>query len=245
LICNKPYYYYLACVRNLPTSRGQRLIILHAGGSNGWVEDALFLSCKKISVASADYHFDMDAKIFEEWFEQKLLPNLPKNSVIVMDNAPYHSRQALKIPCMSTKKCEILDFMKKKNLQIPQPCPTKPKLLDIIKSQNFEKEYVVDGIAAKYGHFVLRLPPYFCVFNPIEIIWSIIKGELRKLNCDPFNTNNVCELLRKIVKEKVNVKTWENCIRRCKKFEDTYRSRGCEAAKSIVISVADSDVDSD
>jgi len=170
----------MACIRNLPTSRGKRLIILHAGGSNGWVDGALFLSCKKMSVASADYHYDMDSKIFEEWFEKRLIPNLPKNSVIVMDNAPYHSRQACKIPCTSTKKSEILDFMTKKHIKIPNPCPTKPKLLEIIKSHNFKKEYVVDEIAEKYGHNVLRLPPYFCIFNPIKIIWSIIKGYLRK-----------------------------------------------------------------
>jgi len=101
----------MACIRNLPTSS---LIILHAGGSNGWVDGALFLSCKKMSVASADYHYDMDSKIFEEWFEQRLIPNLPKNSVIVMDNAPYHSRQACKIPCTSTKKIRNLGFYDEK-----------------------------------------------------------------------------------------------------------------------------------
>jgi len=74
---------------------------------DGWPE-LFFSAVKKMSVAAADYHFDMDSKIFEEWFEKTLIPGHPTNSVIVIDNAPYHSRQATKIPCSSTKKSEIL-----------------------------------------------------------------------------------------------------------------------------------------
>ena len=38
-----------------------------------------------------DYHDEMTAKHFEEWFTSKLLPNIQLNSLIVMDNASYHS----------------------------------------------------------------------------------------------------------------------------------------------------------
>ena len=193
-----------------------------------------------MSVAAADYHFDMDSKIFEEWFEKRLIPGLPPNSVIVIDNAPYHSRQATKIPCSSTKKSEILKFMMDKKINIPSPCPTKPILLNIIKEHNFEKEYVVDQIAANYGHTVLRLPPYFCVFNPIVLIWGIIKRELRKRNCDPFNTNKVCEILQEIV-DNISPTTWLKCIEKCKKFEKTYRSGHANPVKPFIIEINDSD----
>ncbi|KAG0421446.1 hypothetical protein HPB47_002659 [Ixodes persulcatus] len=33
----------------------------------------------------------MDGQRFEEWFTKKLLPNLKPRSVVVMDNASYHS----------------------------------------------------------------------------------------------------------------------------------------------------------
>ena len=39
---------------------------------------------------STDYHQEMNAVNFEKWFEEKLLPALPANSLIVMDNASYH-----------------------------------------------------------------------------------------------------------------------------------------------------------
>jgi len=32
----------------------------------------------------------MNATSFEEWFKEKLLPALPPNTLIVMDNASYH-----------------------------------------------------------------------------------------------------------------------------------------------------------
>ena len=46
-----------------------------------------------------------------------------------MDNAPYHSREDEKIPTMATKKQEIVDFMKKNAMVLPEKIPTKPVLI--------------------------------------------------------------------------------------------------------------------
>ena len=45
---------------------------------------------KAMKGSSADYHQEMNAVNFEKWFEDKLLPALPANSLVVMDNASYH-----------------------------------------------------------------------------------------------------------------------------------------------------------
>ena len=58
-----------------------------------------------------DYHEDTTAELFEEWFQNCLLPNIPPNSVIVMDNVSYHSRQLQKIPGSNNTKLEIQNFM--------------------------------------------------------------------------------------------------------------------------------------
>lgn len=92
------------CVLQAPPSTGKRIIILHAGGSDGWVENGLLLSAKQIQNCSADYHCDMDSALFETWFQQQLLPGLPPGSVIVMDNASYHSKLMNKAPTSATKK---------------------------------------------------------------------------------------------------------------------------------------------
>lgn len=38
----------------------------------------------------------MDSDFFEYWFANHLLPELPENSVIVMDNARFHRKSQLK-----------------------------------------------------------------------------------------------------------------------------------------------------
>ena len=74
-----------------PSGKGNRLIILHAGGESGWVDGAaLVFQSKK---ATGDYHDEMTVQHFEEWFHDALMPNIQLNSLIVMDNAPYHSRR--------------------------------------------------------------------------------------------------------------------------------------------------------
>ena len=40
--------------------------------------------------SAADYHQEMNAENSERWFQEKLLPALPANCLIVMDNASYH-----------------------------------------------------------------------------------------------------------------------------------------------------------
>lgn len=37
----------------------------------------------------------MTGEFFESWFELQLLPELPENSVIVMDNASFHRKSRL------------------------------------------------------------------------------------------------------------------------------------------------------
>lgn len=79
-------------------STGERYIVCHAGGKNGFIPNAsLFMSTVKEPKNHDDYHGDMDSTIFNKWFKQQLLPNLPEKAVIVIDNASYHSVQVCRI----------------------------------------------------------------------------------------------------------------------------------------------------
>ena len=115
---------------------------------------------KKLSDAFADYHQDMNANVFENWFLEKLISNLPEKSIVILDNASYHCRQVDKIPNMNTRKAEMLDFMKRNSITVPEPLPTKPVLLELIKMANIQKKVAIDSTAFENGHLVLRLPPY-------------------------------------------------------------------------------------
>lgn len=43
------------------------------------------------------YNGTMNPKLFEDWFENVLFPELPKGTVIVMDNASFHRKKQLKL----------------------------------------------------------------------------------------------------------------------------------------------------
>lgn len=162
----------------LKTGRGARFIILHAGGSEGFVPGALLMFRSK-NGAKGDYHDAMDYPRFKIWFEEQLLPNIQKGSLIIMDNASYHSKIVNKAPTTSTKKADIINWLEANNI-LYDHLATKMKLLVLCKKNKDKQEYEIDNIAACHGHKVLRLPPYHCMFNPIELIWAQIKSEVKK-----------------------------------------------------------------
>ena len=49
----------------------------------------------KSIIAPLQYDGTMDSALFEMWFATRLLPSLPKNSVVVMDNASFHRKSKL------------------------------------------------------------------------------------------------------------------------------------------------------
>jgi hypothetical protein len=71
------------------TGDGCRYIVLHAGKEDGFVENAGLIF--KSTTRSVDYHDNMNRKNFENWFKTELIPNLEEPSLIIMDNASYHS----------------------------------------------------------------------------------------------------------------------------------------------------------
>ncbi|XP_050515124.1 uncharacterized protein LOC126890308 [Diabrotica virgifera virgifera] len=153
-------------------TEGKRYIIVHAGGKHGFIEgaDLVFSSKSK----SADYHDNMNTEIFLKWLKEKLLPSLHEPSVIVLDNASYHSEILNKQPTNSWTVDKIKEWLTNKNITFPQYC-FKPQLLTLAKSHAQPNIYMVDEIIHSFGHRVLRLPPYHCQFNPIEYIWGICK----------------------------------------------------------------------
>jgi hypothetical protein len=68
-----------------PTGKGERLIIVNAISSNGWVDGAKLVAARK----TGDYHGQMKAPLFQKWFKECLIPNIPNNSLIIMDNARF------------------------------------------------------------------------------------------------------------------------------------------------------------
>ncbi len=63
--------------------KGTRYSIIHAGSEDGFVDGA-----EQIFINN-----EINSDKFEDWLQNKLLPHLPPNSVVIYDNASTHSRQ--------------------------------------------------------------------------------------------------------------------------------------------------------
>jgi len=70
--------------------------------------------------APADYHGTMTADIFENCFENSLLKRLNESSVIVTDNAKYHSRVLDPKTNMSWRKDDVIEY-ERTTLKFPTP----------------------------------------------------------------------------------------------------------------------------
>ena len=164
---------------------------MHAGGAEGWVEGADLVFRSKTN--SADYHDEMNSEHFMEWFTEQLLPNIPDNSVIIVDNATYHKKQKDKPPTTANRKDEIKKWLDEHNIPYDAK-DIKKTLLDKVRQHRPTPIYLTDEAAQQHGHTVLRLPIAHCELNPIELAWASVKGYVAKHNKD-FNLKEVQRLI--------------------------------------------------
>ncbi|KAH6944319.1 hypothetical protein HPB50_002692 [Hyalomma asiaticum] len=98
-----------------PSGKWGRLIVLHAGSEIGFVDGRCLVFWAKKSVTT-DYHSEVDGLRFERWFTEQLLPSIEPRSVIVMDNAPYHSVLLEKLPSTSSREADIQSWLTEKSI---------------------------------------------------------------------------------------------------------------------------------
>ena len=95
----------------------------------------------------------------------------------------------------------------------------RSELLQLI---NLHKEqynlYVTDEMARRNNKVVLRLPPYHCELNPIELIWAQIKNKVAKEN-RTFKLKEVNELLLQPIKD-IKSSHWKICVEHIIKEEE-------------------------
>ncbi len=200
-----------------PTGKGERLIIINAITKDGWVPGAklTFKSTKK----TGDYHGQMNQELFTKWFTEKLLPNIPKNSLIIMDNASYHNNlSAHSAPTAQSKKEKIRSWLEQNNIPISDDC-LKVEMVEVLNKIAPSPTYMLDDIAAKYGHEILRTPPYHPELQPIEICWGVVKNNIAR-NCDFTMANLVVQLEDAF--SRVTAKTCAGLIKKIRKVEDGF-----------------------
>jgi hypothetical protein len=65
----------------------------------------------KAGSATGDYHGQMNAANFSNYAVKKLIPNLPAQSVTVLDNAPYHCLQIDEPPSAYATKADMISWL--------------------------------------------------------------------------------------------------------------------------------------
>lgn len=198
--------------------KAQRLVFVHGGGINGFINNALLTFQSDSTEETRDKGMNYD--IFSIWMREKYLPNLPKNSVIIFDNASYHNTQAVRAPGVNSQKRELMNWLADKGVPY-SPFMVKKQLYSKVREiKEANVKYRIDEIVENAGHAVLRLPPYHTELNPIETIWilakrSITKRYLRNKNGD----------IGPLVNEefaKITAEDWQNSIDRVQIIERFY-----------------------
>ena len=201
-----------------PTGKGERLIIINAIQKSGWVPNAklVFKANKKAS----DYHTNMNWKVFSEWFSQQLLPNIPENSLIILDNAPYHN--VLAENAFPKKGHSIQKFKQwLTHNEIPwQENMLKAELYELCCRFAPKPEFSLDKLAFEKGHTILRTPPYHPELQPIEKCWGVVKNHIAANN-DFTSMEKVKSLLEEGFL-KVTPQTISGISKKIKKQEDDF-----------------------
>lgn len=225
-------------------SAGSRWIIVHAGTENGFINNALLIF--KSQSKSSDYHDDMNSTNFLKWMTEKLIPNLPEKSLVVMDNAPYHCIQLNKPPTMSSLKAQMQEWLQEKGIYFEETW-TKAVLFDIIKQNKGPPTYAVDELLKRHNHEVLKLPPYHCDLNPIEKIWSLVKRRVADKNVAQ-NTKEIVKLTENAFAS-ITPEDWSKQCKHVEHIEDEYfrndRLIDEETDRFIISTASDSETESD
>jgi hypothetical protein len=161
-------------------------------------------------------------------------------------NASYHSAVLNKAPSTKSRKSEIVDWLKKKNITV-DPTETRAELLQRVQPLTTRKKHELDQIANERGHQVIRLPPYHCQYNPIELICSQVKREVVDRN-KTFKLADDAERLMSDAIDRVTVEDCQKCVRHAERLQEYDFVKECSRdsiIEHIVINLRGSDTDTD
>ena len=135
-----------------------------------------------------DYHRDIIFEVYKTWFTwitEKVRHEFGSNRVVlVLDNAPYHSKRLDRIPTSVDKKDAMVAFLKQQKIAIDFTW-SKKLLLQSVRHHTAGREeeyqtYVDDKIAHDRKVKILWLSSFHCQFWAIELFWGWLENEVTK-----------------------------------------------------------------
>lgn len=228
--------------RQVPPGEGERFVVVAGGTDEGFIDESFL--CYTAKNKTGDYHGEMNSTLFIRWLKSQLLPALAEPSVLVLDNAPYHSQltEETRCPTTATRKSEIVKWLECRSLPFP-PHATRPELLLLCKENRPEPRYTVDEIIRSWGHEVIRLPPAHPELNAIEQVWGCMKKHVRS-TLQRFTRADLQARLQeaKLIATK---EVWEGAVKRSRFFEEEYWSSDNihDSVEPVIISMDSDDED--
>ncbi len=99
-----------------------------------------------------------------------------------MDNAAYHNvlvEEAFPKKSHSIKR--LREWLSKNEIPWTEDM-LKSELFDLCSRLAAKPEFLIDRIANKEGHSILRTPPYHPELQPIETCWGVVKNHVAQHN---------------------------------------------------------------
>ena len=110
------------------------------------------------------------------------------------------------------------------------------------KQYKSEPRYRINQVTREAGHTVLRLPPYNCDLNPIELIWAQLKRHVAASNVNvSFKLKDIKWVAEDGFKT-ITAERWRSVCEHVKKVEADYwvRDNLCESKlEKLVINLAE------
>ena len=106
-----------------------------------------------------EYNDTINAESYEKYFEN-ISKLLKPNSVIIIDNASYYSRNAEDFPVTKWRKAQFQSWLTENKIPL-KPDALRSELWTLYKKCRTDKtSKIIHNIAKKYGNEVSRLPSY-------------------------------------------------------------------------------------
>lgn len=191
---------------------GMRIIIVHAGGCQGFVPNACLIY--ETNSTSDD---SMSFNNYKQWLTNQLMPNLPKNAAIVMNNQNCVFENC---PDPNSSKSFMHVWLTERNIEYEETM-NKVELYDLIlKGKGTFKSHTIEELVRSKGFQVLRLPPHHPELNPMEHIWRVLKKDVVLKNVEQELTSNLNLIKERI--EMIDSTLWEYACQQVVDAEKQY-----------------------
>jgi len=200
------------------SGKGRRWCFIHAIMEEGLLEDTLWIFEAKKS--KGDYHQQFDHQVFQKWFQEQLLPHLPKRCLIVLDRCPYHMVGKDAIIPKQMRKIELQEWLTQHGFDWEENW-LKPRLIEEVEAKR-DKKTMVEIFAENKGHRVLFLPVHHPELNPIELVWNTVKGECARLFSNQTNFQDQRIRLEEAFSNKIDSEYCSEAFRHVRQFEEKY-----------------------